>query len=152
MSRVSPACLLAAGLAACTTPYLVPLAPGGQVPPEGTVVRAAGLALTALPAAWPGYPQDLPRAVTPLSLIVANEGEAPAPVRFEDFLLLDGGMREYRALSPLEVVTILYGSAALPRPVVVPARRPGVRWRGVGVGIRGPVRVEERGAEKPVEE
>lgn len=121
MPRVSPACLLAASLAACSTPHLVPLAPGGQVPPEGAVVRAAGLALTALPAAWPGYPQDLPRSVTPLPLIVANEGEAPAPVRFEDFLLLDGGMREYRPLSPLEVVTILTGSAEPPPPAVVPA-------------------------------
>lgn len=120
MSRVSLASLLATSLAACSTPHLVPLAPGGQAPPEGAVVRAAGLALTALPAAWAGIPGDLPRSVTPLPLIVANEGEAPTSVRFEDFLLLDGGNREYRALTPLEVVTSLYGSAE-PPPAVVPA-------------------------------
>lgn len=103
--------LLAAGLAACGTPRLVPLAPAGEPPQEGVAVRAAGLALRALPADWSGYPGDLPRSVTPLLLVLANEGGAPVLVRFEDFLLLDSGNREYRALSPLQVVTVLYGSA-----------------------------------------
>lgn len=103
--------LLAAGLAACGTPRLVPLAPAGEPPQEGVAVRAAGLALRALPADWSGYPRDLPRSVTPLLLVLANEGGAPVLVRFEDFLLLDSGNREYRALSPLQVVTVLYGSA-----------------------------------------
>jgi len=112
--------LLAAGLAACGTPRLVPLAPAGEVPQEGVAVRAASLALTAAPAAWPGYPGDLARSVTPLLLVLANEGGAPVLVRFEDFLLLDGGNREYRVLSPLEVVTVLYGSA-LSRSAILPA-------------------------------
>ncbi|MCI0370801.1 MAG: hypothetical protein L0214_05355 [candidate division NC10 bacterium] len=103
--------LLAAGLAACATPRLVPLAPAGDDPQEGAAVRAAGLALRALPADWPGYPGDLARSVTPLLLALANEGGTPVIVRFEDFLLLDSGNREYRALSPLEVVTVLYGSS-----------------------------------------
>ncbi|HEU5394457.1 MAG TPA: hypothetical protein VFV36_06590, partial [Candidatus Methylomirabilis sp.] len=88
----------------------VPLAPAGEAPPEGASVRAAGMVLRALPAAWPGSPADLARSVTPLLLALANEGAAPILVRFEDFLLLDGGSRQYRVLSPLEVVTILYGS------------------------------------------
>ncbi|MBI3080756.1 MAG: hypothetical protein HYY89_05200 [candidate division NC10 bacterium] len=103
--------LLAAGLAACGTPRLVPLAPVGEAPQEGVAVRASGLALTSVPADWPGYPGDLPRSVTPLLLVLANEAGAPVLVRFEDFLLLDSGDREYRVLSPLEVVTVLYGSA-----------------------------------------
>jgi len=112
--------LLAAGLAACGTPRLVPLAPAGEVPQEGVAVRAASLALTAVPAAWPGSPGDLARSVTPLLLVLANEGGAPVLVRFEDFLLLVGGNREYRVLSPLEVVTVLYGSA-LSRSDILPA-------------------------------
>lgn len=103
--------LLAAGPAACATPRLVPLAAAGEAPQEGVSVRAAGVALTALPADWPGYPGDLARSVTPLLLALANEGAALVLVRFEDFLLLDSGNREYRVLSPLEVVSILYGLA-----------------------------------------
>ncbi len=112
--------LLAAGPAACATPRLVPLTPAGEAPQEGVIVRAAGLALTALPADWPGYPGDLARSVTPLPLALANEGAAPVLVRFEDFLLLDSGNWEYRVLSPLEVVSILYGSAPS-RSDIVPA-------------------------------
>jgi len=112
--------LLAAGLAACATPRLVPLAPTGQPPRERVTVREGGLALRALPADWPGYPGDLARSVTPLLLALANEGAVPVPVRFEDFLLLDSENREYRVLSPLEVVTVLYGSTPA-RPEVQPA-------------------------------
>ncbi len=112
--------LLAAGIAACAAPRLVPLAPAGDAPREGVAIRTAGLALTALPAPWPGSPADLARSVTPILLHLANEGEAAVFVRFEDFLLLDSGRREYRALSPLEVVTILYGSAAS-RTEILPA-------------------------------
>lgn len=112
--------LLAAGLAACAAPRLVPLAPAGEVPPEGASVRDAGVVLRALPAAWPGSPSDLARSVTPLLLALENEGATPILVRFEDFLLLDSGSREYRVLSPLEVVTVLYGSAPS-RPKVMPA-------------------------------
>lgn len=112
--------LLAAGLAACAAPRLVPLAPAGDVPQEGVAVRTAGLALTALPIPWPGSPGDLARSVTPILLHLANEGEAAVLVRFEDFLLLDSGSREYRALSPMEVVSILYGSTPS-RAEIVPA-------------------------------
>ncbi|MGH7360927.1 MAG: hypothetical protein ACREJI_04870 [Candidatus Methylomirabilales bacterium] len=111
LSSLLLSALLAAGLTACATPRLVPLAPAGDGPQEGAAVRAAGVALRALPADWPGYPGDLARSVTPLLLALTNEGQAPVPVRFEDFLLLDSGNREYRVLSPLEVVTVLYGSA-----------------------------------------
>lgn len=112
--------LLAVGLAACAAPRLVPLEPAGEAPPEGAAVREAGVALRALPAAWPGSPADLARSVTPLLLALADEGTAPILVRFEDFLLLDGGSRQYRVLSPLEVVTVLYGSVPA-RPEILPA-------------------------------
>jgi hypothetical protein len=77
---------------------------------DGVAVREAGVLLRALPAEWPGYPSDLARSVTPLLLALANEADASVLVRFEDFLLLDSRNRQYRVLSPLEVVTILYGT------------------------------------------
>ena len=111
-------------LYACAAgPRLEPVAAPTQ---PGVTLAEAGVRLTLLPNTWSVYPSDLPRYYTPLEVQIENLLAEEVQVRYEDFLALDDGNHQYRAVPPGEVARAMSGSLrpsgpvlAGPRPMLV---------------------------------
>jgi hypothetical protein len=91
----------------------------------GVTLTDAGIRLTVLPNAWSAYPWELPRYYTPVEITIENMREDEVQIGYEDFLALDDGNRQYRAVPPAEVARAMSGSLAPsgptrgPQPILV---------------------------------
>jgi hypothetical protein len=113
-ARRHPLRLAAAALCAwtvlggCATgPRLEPAPAPGE---SAVALTDAGIRFAAFPNTWSGYPGDLARYYTPLEIRIENARDDEVQIRFEDFIALDDGNRQYRAVPPLEVVRALAGA------------------------------------------
>lgn len=85
----------------------------------------AGLRLTVLPNTWSAYPWELPRYYTPVEVRIENARGDDVQIRYEDFLALDDGHRQYRAVPPAEVARAMSGGldpggpTRGPRPILL---------------------------------
>lgn len=122
-------------LAACAGPRLRPASPGGtgaiaqEMPPLRISVEAE---------AWYGRPRSLPDHVLPFRITLGNTGRAPVTITRADFLLLDDANRQYPALAPSEVITLLGGrgpAVGVSPSVGVSGSTAGGTAVGVGLGI-----------------
>jgi hypothetical protein len=119
---ILPLCLsLVWGCAA--VPRLEPVASPAQ---PGVTLTDTRVRLTLLPNTWTAYPSDLPRYYTPIQVQIENLLGEEVLVRYEDFLALDDGRQQYRAVPPGEVARAMSGSArpagpppTAPRPIMV---------------------------------
>jgi hypothetical protein len=99
-----------------------------------------GIRLTILPNTWSAYPGNLARYYTPVEVRIENTRDEELQIRYEDFVALDDGKTQYRAVPPAEVARALFGALDLsgptggPRPVLLPGR--GTR---TGLGIGAPI-------------
>jgi hypothetical protein len=121
-SRCAPGVLLLglSLLCACAAvPRLEPVAAPTQ--PSVTLAEA-GVRLTLLPNTWSAYPSDLPRYYTPIQIQIENLLGEEVQVRYEDFLALDDGRQQYRAVPPGEVARAMSGSARPSGPSLVGPR------------------------------
>lgn len=93
-------------------------------PPPAQTVRAGDLALTAVADRWRAFPPDLDRYYLAIETTIENTRQAPVPLRFEDFALLDpsGGVRN--AVAPREATVALFGEYGRRRSEATPAIRP----------------------------
>ncbi len=98
-----------ATLSACAVgPRLEPVAVPGV--PSVTVTES-GVRLTVFPNTWSAYPGDLPQYFTPLEVRIENARDEELAIRLEDFVALDDGRQQYRALPPGEVARAVSGGA-----------------------------------------
>jgi hypothetical protein len=103
--RIAVAALLVTGFfGGCAGPRLEPI----TGPPTAEVVVAqAGLRLTILPNSWSGFPTDLSAYFTPIAVRIENQRSEDAQVRYADFVAVDDGHIQYRALPPVEVAQVV---------------------------------------------
>lgn len=117
--------LAAALLAGCSLPYLRP-APGQAVPgdPVAGAVEAGGLRLTARADDWRGWPQDLSDRLTPVAVLVENQGGPPLDLGPADFTLRLPDGRTFAPLPTAQVRSLLGarlgGAASVLYPEAVP--------------------------------
>jgi hypothetical protein len=122
-------------LAACAAPALHPATPGGT---GALVQELPPLRISVEAEAWQGRPRSLPDSVLPFLIILRNTGTAPVTITRADFLVLDDANRQYLALAPSEVITLLGGRAAgvgVSPSVGVSGSTAGSTSVGVGLGI-----------------
>jgi hypothetical protein len=101
-----PALLILLALTACAGPRLeVATAPSRP----SVTLTDAGVELTILPNTWSGYPGDLGRYYTPVEVRIRNDRPEEIQIRYGDFLAVDEGRNQYRAVPPLEVARALFG-------------------------------------------
>jgi hypothetical protein len=79
-----------------------------QAASEGAL-SVDGVRLTLFPDAWSAYPSDLSRTFTPLGVLIENGRQDEVQVRYEDFVCVDDGTRQYRAVPPGEVARAISG-------------------------------------------
>ena len=79
-----------------------------QAASEGAL-SVDGVRLTLFPDAWSAYPSDLSRYFTPLGVLIENGRADEVQVRYEDFVCVDDGNRQYRAVPPGEVARAVSG-------------------------------------------
>jgi len=70
--------------------------------PEGAL-SVDGVRLTLFPDAWSAYPSDLSRYFTTLGVLIENGRGDELQIRYEDFVCVDDGHRQYRVVPPGEV-------------------------------------------------
>ena len=107
------ALVMAALLAGCAVPGLRPTdPPPGEDP---CIARACGdsASLVAATGQWRHGTRWLQEYFIPLEVSLANSGEEALSVRYQDILLIDEANRQIPALSPREVVEILFGFVPL---------------------------------------
>ncbi len=123
------------GLSACSGPTFRPEASLGT----GAVVQETlSLRISVEAEAWRGRPRSLPDYVLPFFISLKNTGSAPLTILRTDFSLLDEANRQYFALAPAEVVTMLGGGASgvgVSPSVGVSGSTAGSTSFGVGLGI-----------------
>lgn len=110
---------LALLLGACASARLVP-APGAVAVPgpgHGAIAEADGVRVVARTNAWSGWPPALSFDVTPVFVMIENNGPRPLQVRIEDFALVAATGATYAALSPYDI----RGVAAVPVDAPYPA-------------------------------
>jgi len=101
-------------LGACATgPRLEPVAAPS---PPGVTLTEAGVRLTVLPNTWSGYPGDLSRYFTPMEVTIENARDDELQIRYEDFVALDDGKHQYRAVPPAEVARAMSGARGPSEP------------------------------------
>src|SRR5581483_4297132 len=106
-------------LGACATARLVP-APGTVAVPgpgAGAIAEADGVRVVARMDAWSGWPPALSFDVTPVFVLIENNGAHPVRVRVDDFALVAADGTRYAGRSPYDV----RGTAAVPIDVPYPA-------------------------------
>jgi len=75
-----------------------------------------GIRLTILPNTWSAYPENLARYYTPVEVRIENTRAEELQIRYEDFVALDDGKTQYRAVPPAEVARALFGALDLSGP------------------------------------
>lgn len=88
----------------------------------GVTLAEAGVRLTLLPNTWSVDPSDLPRYYTPLEIQIENLLAEEVQIRYEDFLALDDGNHQYRAVPPGEVARAMSGSLRPAGPTLAEPR------------------------------
>jgi hypothetical protein len=72
----------------------------------------AGIRVSVVPNTWSAYPVDLWRYYTPVEVRIENTRSEDLPIRYEDFVALDDGQQQYRAVPPGEVARALFGASS----------------------------------------
>jgi hypothetical protein len=80
----------------------------------------AGVHFTVFPNTWSAYPLDLWRYYTPVEVKIENTRNEEVPIRYEDFVALDDGQQQYRAVQPAEVARAVFGLSNLSPPLSRP--------------------------------
>ncbi len=123
------------GLSACSGPTLRPETPLGT----GAVVQETpSLRISVEAEAWRGRPRSLPEYILPFLLHLKNTGSAPLTILRTDFFVLDEANRQYFAVPPAEVVTLMGGRASgvgVSPSVGVSGSTAGSTAFGMGLGI-----------------
>lgn len=109
-------------LAGCAGPRLEAVAMPSQ---PGVTLADAGISLTILPNTWRGYPGNFGRHYTPVEVKIENDRTEDIQVRYGDFLAVDEGRNQYRAVPPAEVARTLSARQMSPGDATWPLpRRP----------------------------
>ena len=85
----------------------------------GVTVGESGIQMALFPNAWSAYPGDLWRTFTPVEVRIANGRSDELEIRYEDFLALDEGKQQYRAVPPGEVAQAVSGDPGSAWPTAV---------------------------------
>lgn len=138
--RRAAAVILAGASLLCgcaTAPRLEPLTATSE---PGVTLTEGGVRLTVLPNTWSAYPADLWRWFTPVHVRIENQRSDELQIRYEDFVALDEGNRQYRPVPPGEVARAM--SVGLdprtPGRQVAPVLLAGPWYRPYGPGYWGP--------------
>jgi len=82
----------------------------------GITLTDGGVRLTVLPNTWSAYPSDLSRYFTPVQVRIENARSDELQIRYEDFMALDDGNQQYRAVPPGEVARAMSGGPGPAEP------------------------------------
>ena len=96
-------------LAGCTLPGLRPVDPAPGDPPDLARAEVGPLSLMAATGRWSSADRFLERYFIPLEVGLTNSGAEAVAVRFRDVVLVDEANRQIPALSPRDVVSLLFG-------------------------------------------
>ena len=105
LRALAPAVACAAVLAGCALPANLRPAPGADDATwldQAAVSEVDGVEVVAQANAWPGDPQ-VPTEVTPIRVVIENDGVEPVRVRYQEFALVADDGRSYAALPPYGV-------------------------------------------------
>ena len=87
------------------------------VPTEPAVTLAnGGIRWSVLPNTWSAHPSDLARYFTPVQVRIENARSDELEIRYEDFIALDDGNQQYRAVPPGEIARAISGGRGPAEP------------------------------------